>query len=337
MDQRKDNFDVLVVDDDAVTRAQLRFLLIRNGYEVTVASSGEEGWEKLQQRHFPIVITDWSMPGMNGPDLCKLVRENLDDEYLYMILLTGMTEKQQVAVGLEAGADDYITKPFDSGELLARLRVGRRILTLQRSMRETQAKLHEMAHQDGLTKVMNRRAIDEQLHEAAARLARATHPSTVALLDIDYFKKVNDTYGHQAGDAVLQEVAGRIKAILRGSDKIGRYGGEEFIAVLEGAPAHDAQEVAERIRLAVQELPVEHGGQEITVTISIGLCEAPAGYVGQAAPIVEKADEALYEAKRSGRNRVVIAGAPRESVEAASPMHLLASAKKKTATADLAG
>lgn len=306
MDQRKDNFDVLVVDDDAVTRAQLRFLLLRNGYDVTVASSGEEGWDKLQQRHFPLVITDWSMPGMNGPDLCKLVREHLDDEYLYMILLTGMTEKQQVARGLEAGADDYITKPFDSGELLARLRVGRRILSLQRSMRETQLALHEMAHQDGLTKVMNRRAIDGHLQEAIGRLARATHPSTVALLDIDFFKRVNDTYGHQAGDAVLQEVASRIRDILRRTDKIGRYGGEEFVAILEGADAADAAEVAERIRMAVQELPVDHGGQEISVTISIGLCAAPPGYTDSVARVVERADSALYDAKRSGRNRVVI-------------------------------
>ncbi len=333
MDQRKDNFDVLVVDDDAVTRAQLRFLLLRNGYDVTIASSGEEGWDMLQQRHFPIVITDWSMPGMNGPDLCRLVRENLDDEYLYMILLTGMTEKQQVAKGLEAGADDYITKPFDSGELLARLRVGRRILSLQRSMRETQLELHEMAHQDGLTKVMNRRAIDGHLSDAIARLARATHPSTVALLDIDFFKRVNDTYGHQAGDAVLQEVAARIRDILRKTDKIGRYGGEEFIAILESADVDDAAEVAERIRMAVQELPIEHGGHEISVTISIGLCEAPAGYSGSSALVVERADAALYEAKRGGRNQVVLGSLEPES-HADEP--LLKAAGAERLTADLA-
>ena len=313
MDQRNESFDVLIVDDDAVTRAQLRFLLLRNGYDVTVAASGEEAWEKLQQRHFSFCITDWSMPGMNGPDLCRLVRGRFDDEYLYVILLTGMTEKQQVAVGLEAGADDYITKPFDSGELLARLRVGRRILTLQRSMRETERQLRLMAHQDGLTNVMNRRAVDENLAKAVSRLRRSQHPCTIALLDIDFFKRVNDTYGHQAGDAVLKEVASRIRDVLRTNDMIGRYGGEEFIAILESADEASASQIAERIRVAIEEVPVEHAGTDIFVTISIGLCAAPAGYTGASAALVEAADSALYEAKRTGRNRVLTAELPDES------------------------
>lgn len=308
MDPSRDNLDILIVDDDAVTRAQLRFLLVRNGYRVFVAENGQDGWKMMQERYFPICITDWSMPGMDGPDLCRLVRTQIESEdYNYMILLTGMSEKAQITTGLEAGADDYITKPFDTGELLARLRVGRRILRLQHDMRETQRKLHMMASRDGLTNVMNRRALDESLDAAIARVGRGGRPVSVAILDIDFFKKVNDTHGHLAGDAVLKEVADRIRQVTRSHDLVGRYGGEEFVVILDGADASAAEQVATRMRIAIEEVPVAYGDTEIAVTASVGLATADAGYRGNVAGVVDAADGALYEAKRGGRNRVTCA------------------------------
>ncbi len=296
---------VLVVDDDPVSRARVAFLLRRAGYEVVAVESAEEALQILGHQSFRLIITDWSMPGMEGPTLCARIREREDPHYTYLILLTGRSEKSAITEGLEAGADDYVTKPFDSGELLARLRVGERILTLQDGMMEKERALRELAIRDGLTGVLNRRAIDDALRGAHSYFFRHAKPLSVALLDIDFFKKVNDTYGHQAGDGVLKDVACRVSQAVRSYDSVGRFGGEEFLILLPATLADEGYRVAERIRKVIAETAVDFEALRIPVTVSIGLATAEPGYNGSIESIVEAADASLYEAKRTGRNRVI--------------------------------
>lgn len=296
---------ILVVEDDAVTRARLAFLLRKNGYQVEVTEDGEAGWAAFRAGHFPIVLTDWSMPGLSGPDLVRRIREYDQELYTYLILITGKSDKAHIATGLEAGADDYVTKPFDSGELLARLRTGWRILSLQERMREAQRKLHELASRDGLTGVLNRRALEERLAEAFHFFQRRGPPLSLLMLDLDHFKHINDTYGHQAGDDVLRDAAKRVGQLVREYDFVGRYGGEEFMVVLPDTPADEAAQIAERIRRAVADSPIAtREGGDVHATVSVGVATLGDGFAGQLKDVVEAADGALYVAKREGRNRV---------------------------------
>jgi two-component system, cell cycle response regulator len=296
---------VLVADDDAVTRARLSHLLQRNGYKVVIAEDGLAALALLETNHFPMVITDWSMPGLDGPQLCARIRALKSPLYTYVIMLTGKTEKKEVAVGLEAGADDFVTKPFDSGELLARLRVGRRLNEMQARMLETEKQLREVAERDGLTGVLNRRALDQRAHGAFSYFLRGGPSMSLAILDIDHFKSVNDRFGHQAGDAVLREIARRIADNLRGYDTVGRYGGEEFMLIYPDTPVDRGRAAAERIRQVITASPVEIGETSLKVTVSIGVVTIQAPFRGPLAKAIEMADEALYIGKKLGRDRVV--------------------------------
>ena len=298
--------EILIVDDDAATRASLTFLLRRNGFVVETAEDGERAWEILQHRHFSLILTDWVMPKLDGLGLCEKIRAAKFPEYTYIILLTGYTNKTEVTRGLEAGADDYISKPADSGELLARLQVGHRILEMQAHLKMQQRQLEELASIDGLTGVLNRRALEARLTEAHSQARRRVHPMSLALLDLDRFKLVNDTHGHQAGDCVLQNVATRVKKVIRNYDSVGRYGGEEFMVLLTDASQRDAMAAAERIRNVIGAKPVEFEGQCIPVTTSIGVATCLSPWQHQVAEIISVADGALYEAKHAGRNRVVV-------------------------------
>ena len=297
--------EILVVDDDATTRARLQNLLQRNGYTTELAEDGASAWSLLKRKHFSFILTDWAMPNVDGLTLCQRIRDADYPDYTYIILLTGHTEKRKVERGLDAGADDYITKPFDSGELLARVRVGVRILALQRQMSEQRRKLEELASLDGLTGVLNRRALETRLDEAFSLARRRNHPISVAMLDLDRFKAVNDTYGHQAGDVVLQETARRIKDVTRDYDSVGRFGGEEFLVVLIDAAQDAAHTIAERIRRRIGEEPVCFEGRPIPVTTSIGVASSH-HHQQSVQSLVALADASLYEAKRKGRNRVVV-------------------------------
>lgn len=298
---------VLVVEDDRVTRAQLAFLLQRAGYEVATAENGQAAIERIGEGWFPLVLTDWSMPEMDGPTLCHRIRNRGQDLYTYVIMLTGRCEKNDLMQGLDAGVDDYITKPFDADELLARLRVGHRILGLHMRMRETERRLRDMADRDGLTGVLNRRAVDARLEEAFNYARRLDRPLSVALLDLDHFKRVNDEHGHQIGDAVLVEAARRFEGTVRSYDSIGRYGGEEFLLILPDAVPWSARLVAERVRHALYERPVVSGDLEVRATVSIGVASFDPRSSATLQRIVETADGALYEAKQRGRNLVVSA------------------------------
>jgi two-component system, cell cycle response regulator len=295
--------DVLVAEDDPMFRKILQNWLQSWDYKVIVATDGTEAWSILQQERPPdLLILDWVMPGIDGMELCLRIRERQSPSYQYILVVTANDARQDVVRGLEAGADDYLTKPFDKGELRARLRVGTRILTLQEDLIRAREDLRFQATHDVLTGIWNRRAVLDLLHREIERAARFHASTGVLMLDLDHFKKINDTYGHLTGDAVLKETAQRITQVVRSYDFVGRYGGEEFLVLLPGCNKEQAEHSGERIRLAVTATPVFAAGSEIPVTISIG---ATATIGGPETEVLAIADAALYQAKSAGRNRTV--------------------------------
>jgi diguanylate cyclase (GGDEF)-like protein len=244
------------------------------------------------------------MPGMDGVEVCRRVRAVGKEPYTYILLLTAKTESGDLVEGMEAGADDYVTKPFDSHELRVRLRAGRRILDLQEELVLAREALRREATHDGLTGVWNRTAIMETLGRELARSNREMSPVAVMLADLDHFKQINDGHGHMAGDEVLREAAQRMQAGLRRYDSIGRYGGEEFLIVLPGCDATGAAAQAERMRSAIETREFHFDGKPIHVTCSIGVSWTDLADVAQTESLIRSADEALYLAKHRGRNRV---------------------------------
>ncbi len=296
---------VLIADDDAMFRRILQSWLEGWGYTVLLAEDGATAWELLQREGPPeLLILDWVMPGIDGAELCRRVRERQRGRYQYILLVTAKDDKQDVVRGLEAGADDYLTKPFELSELRARLRVGRRILNLQDKLIEAREELRFHATHDPLTGIWNRGALLNLLQRELQRGSRTQSPTGIAMLDIDHFKHINDRYGHLTGDVVLKEVASRISQVIRSYDLVGRYGGEEFLAVLPGCDKVQIQPSAERIRAAIAGTPFLAASSEITVTASIG-GTAASGTTAEK-ELLATADTALYQAKNSGRNRTVV-------------------------------
>jgi two-component system, cell cycle response regulator len=286
----------------------LRNMLSRWGYQVTPASDGEEAWRLLRSEGGPrLAILDWMMPGLDGAEVCRRVRALAREPYVYILLLTARTESSDLVEGMDAGADDYLTKPFDAHELRVRLRAGRRILELQEELVRAREALRRQATYDGLTGVLNRTGILDALEKELARGNRERTPVAVLMADLDRFKQVNDTWGHMAGDAVLREAARRMQAGLRRYDSLGRYGGEEFLVVLPGCEGSGAAAQAERLRDSIRRRPFAAPGAELAVTCSLGVSWTEAPEAHQADALVRSADEALYLAKNRGRNRVEIA------------------------------
>jgi diguanylate cyclase (GGDEF)-like protein len=297
---------VLVAEDDAMFRKILQSWLENWGYKVTLAEDGVKAWEILQQTIPPqLLILDWMMPGINGVELCHRVREQNRSPYQYLLLATARDAKQDLVQGLEAGADDYLTKPFDKSELRARLRACNRILSLQDDQIQAQELLRFQATHDLLTGIWNRGAILETLHRELDRAARSETPTGIMMLDIDHFKSVNDTYGHLAGDRVLMEVTQRIIRAVRAYDAVGRYGGEEFLIVLPGCTREQINQGSERVRSAVDSGPIILDGGSIQVTVSIGAAVTTRSVISETA-MLAAADAALYRAKEIGRNRAVL-------------------------------
>ncbi len=296
---------VLVADDDRFSRMVLSRTLRSWGYDVEEAVDGAEAAASLSRSDGPqLGIIDWMMPGLDGPEVCRRVRELSAEPYRYLMLLTSKNAREDLVQGLNSGADEYLSKPFDPLELQARLRIGRRLLDLQRELIEARDALHMQATRDGLTGLLNRTAVIDALGEELARAGRRDIGVGVLLADLDHFKKINDTFGHLAGDAVLRESARRMERMVRAYDRVGRYGGEEFLVVLPDCQCADLMEVAERIRASLSASPIDADGASVPVTASIG-----ASWVRGRCPndaLVRKADEALYEAKRGGRDRVVL-------------------------------
>ncbi len=298
---------VLVAEDDPLYRCILERVLSERGYRVESVQDGTEALRMSSSSGAPrLILLDWMMPGISGPEICKELRRKSMATYPYIILLSANDKKADVVAGLEAGADDYLTKPFDSHELLARLRVGVRMITLQNSLLAAQERLRFQATHDSLTGIWNRGALLELLGGELERAHRRHSSLAVLMLDLDHFKKINDEFGHQTGDSVLQEVATRLAATVRVYDLIGRYGGEEFLVVAELEPSQ-VQEYAERLRLTVAIPPLEIDGHWHAVSVSIGIAVTDSTRAWDVAEVVGLADGAMYSAKRAGRNRFVLA------------------------------
>ena len=307
---------VLIAEDDPVSRRVLQAHLTKWNYEVVVTRDGQEAWDALQAADCPnLAILDWMMPSMDGVEVVRQLRAKATSSYVYVLLLTAKGQKEDIVAGLEAGADDYLTKPFDAQELQARLRTGRRILDLQSELLAAHEALRNEATHDHLTGVWNRSGILDLLQRECARAARTKSAVSVIMADIDHFKAVNDTYGHMAGDDVLREVASRMLSSVRAYDSIGRYGGEEFVIVLPDCCASSGVQQAERLRAGVAARPVETSGVEIPLTLSLGVAATAEGHLEDYQALLRIADAALYRAKEAGRNQTCV-GEPDVSVRA---------------------
>jgi diguanylate cyclase (GGDEF)-like protein len=301
---------ILIAEDDPISCKVLEATLKKWGYEVEVTRDGQEAWERLQAPDAPkLAVVDWMMPKLAGPDVCKSVRAMPGGEYFYMLLLTAQGTKDNIVEGLDAGADDYLIKPFDPRELKVRIRCGQRIVDLQAELVKTRDKLKIQATHDVLTGVLNRAAIFEVLQREQARAIRKDLPLTVIMADLDHFKAVNDTFGHGAGDIVLREATRRISQNVRQYDTLGRYGGEEFLIVLPDGDSEVARGQAERICRCIAEEPFDIGDQKIPITLSMGLASSDIFGLDDTDELVKLADHALYQAKEAGRNRAVAASA----------------------------
>jgi two-component system, cell cycle response regulator len=299
-------FKALVADDSAVYRKLVQRTLSTELSSIFFANTGEEAVRIFDMEHPSMVITDWVMPDLTGIELCQKIRTDAHSSYTYIIMLTSIADKENVVKGLSAGADDYLTKPFDPDELLARVRVGRRLVDLQKQIEAKNRLLEELALTDALTGLSNRRAIVAWATRQLSGAARHGFPFWVVLSDLDHFKLVNDNYGHDAGDMVLKRFAEILRANTRFSDISGRIGGEEFLQIIthvdEKGVLTAVQHVCEEF--AAEEFMFRGAIAPVKVTASFGI----AGFCGTAAPdfsqLVSQADTALYRAKHLGRNRI---------------------------------
>jgi diguanylate cyclase (GGDEF)-like protein len=298
---------VLIADDDQVSRRLLEVTLRKWGHEVVPVCDGRAAWDVLRAEDAPkLAILDWMMPHLDGTAVCQEVRRKGGPSYQYLVLATSRDGKKDLLEGLEAGADGYITKPIDLNELRACLRVGERILDWQEQLLTAREALREQATKDHLTGLWNRRSILEMLEREVARAQRDGRPVGLIVADLDFFKQVNDTRGHQAGDVVLRETARRMQSAVRPYDTLGRYGGEEFLVVLPNCDAARSLQIAERLHRCVGERPVDLPEATVPVTLSVGVTASGAEPI-PAETLLKVADDALLKAKRDGRDRVVLA------------------------------
>ncbi|MGB6432046.1 MAG: diguanylate cyclase [Candidatus Acidiferrales bacterium] len=299
---------ILVADDDAVSRQLAVRLLRKWSYDVVTAADGQAALEILRARDAPrLALLDWMMPLVDGPEVCRALRLEPLAAYVYVVLLTSKSDKRHVVEGLESGADDYLTKPFNSDELRARLRAGTRVLELEDNLVKAREVLRFKASHDALTGVWNRGAILELLQREVWRTAREGGSLAVLLADLDHFKIVNDTLGHLSGDDVLRETARRITQAVRAYDLVGRYGGEEFLILLPGCDRAAAEERAVRMASAVAGDPIETSTGQMRMTLSVGAISTVDAPGSDPTALLRAADAALYRAKERGRNRVEIA------------------------------
>jgi two-component system chemotaxis response regulator CheY len=310
---------VLIADDDVTSRLELLAIASRLGHECHVATDGSNAWEVLVTEQIDVLLTDWMMPGIEGPELCRRVRGQLGDErYIYIVMITVLGQQDKVLDGMQAGADDYLVKPVDPFAVRTRLVAAERVTALHRQLVESQARLKganrellSLSLTDTLTGLGNRRRMEEDLTRTHARAIRVGRSYGMMLLDIDHFKLYNDHYGHQAGDEALRQLALCLGEAVREDESIYRYGGEEFLVLLPDCSVEDAAQAGERIRRAVTERAIPHGFRPTTppvVTLSGGVsCWAP-GSTHSVPDLLHRADKALFEAKEAGRDRVHVAG-----------------------------
>lgn len=306
MDPLPEQFKILVADDSRVYRSLVESVLARDGHTVVFAKNGREALEAIAIHQPRLLITDWEMPDITGVELCRKIREE-HERYIHIILLTSNTEKDQIIEGLAAGADDYLTKPFHEGELLARVAVGRRVAELHRQIHAKNLLLEQLARTDSLTGLPNRRAIEDWANRELSGAGRHGYAFWFAMADLDRFKSINDTYGHEAGDIVLRRFAEILRANTRTSNMCGRIGGEEFVIALSHVDRAGVEIAVERIRQQFEAEEFLFDGIAMKATASFGV----AGFCGSNAPgldeLFRSADAALYAAKGNGRNQLKFA------------------------------
>jgi diguanylate cyclase (GGDEF)-like protein len=302
------SFSILLVDDDVVSRTIVEKHLTKSGFAVTSVANGRQALSSFDSQFFPIVITDWMMPEIDGPQLCRMIRQKKTESYVFIILVTARDSKTDIVSGLQSGADDYLTKPIHPAELVARINTGIRILKLEQSLKKANDEIRLLSITDPLTGCYNRSYLNERIPQELERAQRYNHFLSVILTDIDHFKKVNDNYGHQIGDQVLKSFAGCLSKRVRNNiDWIVRYGGEEFLIVLPETGCDGVRVLAERLRAAVSSNQVETEQGNLQVTASFG--GACIRFKKNEQPVtmddlIHKADEQLYNSKKQGRNCV---------------------------------
>jgi len=307
-----DDMRVLIAEDDIISSRVLEDKLTNWGYDVLIAKDGEAAWnllledaripKKPGEESIRLAVIDWEMPKMDGVELCRKIRSTFTTNrksYIYVILLTGRNHQDDIIAGLGAGADDYITKPYNHMELEVRLMNGQRIIQLEDSR-------IEYANTDCLTNLWNRNKILEFLGEEIERGRRQGHPTAVIWVDIDHFKQVNDTYGHLIGDQVITEVASRLKNSMRPYDKIGRIGGDEFLAVIPTCRREHVENIAERLRMIISDSPVDTESGKLPISISVGGTSSELSPSVSGKALIDASDQALYQAKKAGRDRAMI-------------------------------
>ena len=301
---------ILVADDDAISRSMMQRMLLQSGYEVMVARDGIEAVEKILEKDGPrLVLLDWMMPGLDGPEVCRAIRSASRRAYVYITLLTSKESKDDLVAGLEAGADDYLTKPCHLEELKARLRTGQRVLQLEDMLVTAREEMRFKATHDALTLLLDRGAILGELSAKLDETSRPEKPFATILCDVDHFKRINDMHGHPVGDEVLREIARRLKSSVRDHDVVGRYGGEEFLLVLNACNQSCLSACAERICETIRSTPIETTAGPIRVSVSAGAVMVGEQLAGRGLDgLLREVDQALYEAKRRGRDRVVLVG-----------------------------
>jgi diguanylate cyclase (GGDEF)-like protein len=316
------DFTIAIVDDDAAIRRLVRFYLKGAGYQTLECTTGVEARDALKNEPWDLVILDRRLPDMDGVVLAQELRALSDFRTRYIIMLTGEDEQEDKVQGLTLGADDYITKPFQYAELLARIRAGKRIVDLQKELLETNKRLELLSITDGLTKLHNHRYFQDELARAFEESQRYQRPLSLAMIDIDFFKKFNDTYGHAVGDDVLKRAAELYRSSVRSTDLVARYGGEEFAVMMPETALEDAIAFAEKIRSMIETTPLETQAGALNVTVSLGVASVPQSRIRSAKELIVAADKALYRAKRNGRNQVqaerrrdALARAPRVPTE----------------------
>jgi two-component system, cell cycle response regulator len=300
---------MLIADDSAVSRKLVEYALSDKRYFLIFAKNGREAVQCVAEHNPELVIVDWIMPDLTGPEICQHIRSRPETSNAYIIVLTGKSEKQSVVAGLGAGADDYLTKPFDQDELAARVGVGLRLVRLHREVEIKNVLLQELALTDGLTGLPNRRAIEEWAARQLSGAVRHGFSFHVVMADLDHFKLVNDTWGHAAGDMVLKKFAEIMRASCRSSDICGRMGGEEFLLAFTHASDENAAMVTERVRARLEAAEFQFREHKLTVTASFGVAGLKATEPSDFSLLLSQADAALYSAKRQGRNRVETASA----------------------------
>lgn len=300
---------ILIADDDRISLLLLQRILEKEGYEAIAASDGEEAWEKYKRNSVPMTLLDWMMPKMDGVEVCRRIRdlESNSKAYCYIIMITAKTQTEDLTEALEAGADDFVSKPYDRGVLSARIRAGKRIIEGREKLRESEERYRELSMIDELTRLYNRRYFFDSLKLEISRSQRYGYPLSIAILDIDRFKDYNDSYGHVSGDELLKSFAGIIKTKIRKSDIACRYGGDEFVIMLPRADASQAREVVGRIS---SELGRANREQKIVAKASLGLSAGIAQYPQDTEDkehLISLADTALYQSKKLGKARITLA------------------------------